>query len=181
MTLFTSEFTTWVGLPTHNHYILPFTSAHWLSTQLDFKTISGHWVKIQSINETAVISLVHNDVITFLQIGFFQSIRPAKWPIRFGCVTNKPVDCNETKHDWKITFRVCIYIECVIENGMRRNSRHKRFTKCFVLGYKNGFYQTKDHSLCNNEHWDCKQRKIVKGKQFILLQFVILFRLCWLK
>jgi hypothetical protein len=40
-----------------------------------------------------------------------------------------------------------------------------------VLGYKNVFYQTKDHSLCNNEHWDCKQRKSVKGKQFILLQF----------
>ena len=102
MNLFTPEFTTWVGLPTHKHYILPFTSAHWLSTQLDFKTISGHWVKIQSINETAVISLVHNDVITCcLQIGFFQSIRPAKWPIRFDCVTNKPVDCSETKHDWK--------------------------------------------------------------------------------
>ena len=60
-TLFTPEFTTWVGLPTHKHYILPFTSAHWLSTKLDFKTISGHWVKIQSINETAGKSLVHND------------------------------------------------------------------------------------------------------------------------
>ena len=81
----------------------------------------------------------------------------------------------------KVTFSVCIYLECVGENGMRWNSRHKRFTKCFVLGYKNVFYQTKDHSLCNNEHWDCKQRKIVKGKQFILLQFVILLRLCWLK
>ena len=102
MTRFTPEFTTWVGLPKHKHYILPFTSAHWLSTQLDFKTISGHLVKMQSINKTAVISLVHNDVITCcLQIGFFQSICPAKRPIRFGCVTNKPVDCNETKHDWK--------------------------------------------------------------------------------
>ena len=30
-----------------------------------------------------------------------------------------------------------IYLECVIKNGMRRNSRHKRFTKSFVLGYKN--------------------------------------------
>ena len=55
MTLFTPEFTTWVGLPTHKHDILPFTSAHWLTTQLEFKTISGHWVQIQSINETAVI------------------------------------------------------------------------------------------------------------------------------
>ena len=110
MTLFTPEFTIWVGLPTHNHCILPFTSAHWLSTQLDFKTISGHWVKIQSINQTAVISLVHNDVITCcLQIAFFQSIRSAKWPIRFGCVTNKPFDCNETKHDWK-SHVLCGYL-----------------------------------------------------------------------
>ena len=84
------------------HGIFPVTSAHWLSTQLDFKKISGHWVKIESINETAGKSLVHKDVMTCcLQIGFFQSIRPAKWPIRFDCVTNKPVDCNETKHDWK--------------------------------------------------------------------------------
>ena len=79
MTLFMPEFTTWVGLPTHKHYILPFTSAHWLFTQLDFKMISGHWVEIQSINETAGKSLVHIDVITCcLQIDFFQSIRPAK-------------------------------------------------------------------------------------------------------
>ena len=81
----------------------------------------------------------------------------------------------------KVMFCVCIYLECVGENGMRRNSQHKRFTTFFMLGYKNGFYQTKDHSLCNNEHWDCKQTKIVKGKQFILMPYVILFRLCWLK
>ena len=74
-----------------------------------------------------------------------------------------------------------IYLECVVENGMRRKSRHKQFTKCFMLGYKNGLYQTKDHSLCNNEHCDCKQTKIVKGKLFILMQYVILLRLCWLK
>ena len=138
MTLFTPEFTTWVGLPTHNHCILLFTSDHWLSTQLDFKTISGHWVKIQSINEIVVISLVHSDVITCcLQIGFFQLVRPAKWPIMFGCVTNKPVDCNETKHDWKSNVLCGLFTWNVSSNGMRRNSRHKRFTKCFVLGYKN--------------------------------------------
>ena len=69
----------WDGLPTHKHYIFPFISAHWQYTQLDFNTISGHWVKIQSINETAGKSLVHKDVMTCcLQIGFFQSIRPAK-------------------------------------------------------------------------------------------------------
>ena len=102
MTQFTLKLTTWVSLATHKHGILPFSSAHWLSTQLDFKTISGYWVKRQSINETAGKSLVHNDVMTCcLQIGFFQSIRPAKWPITFECVTNKPVDCSETKHDWK--------------------------------------------------------------------------------
>ena len=61
------------------HDLLSFTSAHWLSTQLDFKTINGHWVKIQSINKTAGKSLVQNDVATcYLQIGFFQSIRPTK-------------------------------------------------------------------------------------------------------
>jgi hypothetical protein len=52
MTHFTLELSTWVGLATHKHGVLPFSSAHWLSTQLDFKTISGHWVKRQSINET---------------------------------------------------------------------------------------------------------------------------------
>ena len=74
----------------------------------------------------------------------------------------------------RVTFRVCIYIECVVENGMRRNSQQMRFTKCFVLGYKNGFYKTKDHSFCNIELCVCFQTMIRNGKLFIFMQFAIL-------
>ena len=89
MNLFTPEFTTWVGLPTHKHYILPFTSAHWLSSKLDFKMISDHWAKIQSINDRPVLPLVRNEVIDWcLQIGLFRSIRPGKRTIKYGCVSN---------------------------------------------------------------------------------------------
>jgi hypothetical protein len=77
------------GGPTHNHHILAFTSAHWLSTQQNFKKISGHWAEIQSINEASLILLVRNEAIArCLQISSPQSILPAKITIKFGCVAN---------------------------------------------------------------------------------------------
>ena len=103
MPLFKPEFTTWVGLPTYNHYILPFTSAYWLSTQLDFKTMSSHWslqysqsTKQWSYHWCTMMSLL----VVFKSVSFSQYV-PRNYPF--------PVDCSETKHDWK-SHVLCVYL-----------------------------------------------------------------------
>ena len=106
-------------------------------------------------------------LLVFKSVSFSQYV-PGNGPSRSIVLQTNQLIAVKPNMTGKVTF--CVgYLP-----GMWRNSWHKRFTKCFVLGYKNGFDQTKDHSLCNNEHWNCKQMKIVKGKLFILMQFVIL-------
>ena len=109
MTLFTPEFTTWIGLPTHKHYILSFTSAHWLSTQLDFKMISGHWVKILSINETAGKSLVHNVITCCLS---FSQYVPRNDPSGLVVLQTNQLIAIKPNMTGKVTFSVFLHRMC---------------------------------------------------------------------
>ena len=116
MTLVTPEFTTWVGLPTHKHYILPFTSAHWLSTQLDFKTISGHWIKI--VNQRNSGQIIGAQCRYLLSSNRFLSVNTSREMTHQVWLCYKQINqliAMKPNMTGKVTFCVCFYLECVVE------------------------------------------------------------------
>jgi hypothetical protein len=83
-------------------------------------------------------------------------------------------DCNETKHDsinvrldWVITLNVTSKVK-----GYRIYD--KPFTKCFLLGYKNGLYRTKQR-YCFVVTFSVAKRRSSKGNWWILFLFIYYF------
>ena len=135
MTLFPLELTTWVGLATHKHGVLPFSSAH-LPSQISRRSVVIGLKESQSTKQRAnhwctMMPLL----VVFKSVSFSQYV-PRNDPSGLVVLQTNQLIAMKPNMTGKVTFCVCIYLVCVVKNGMRRNSRHKRFTKCFMLGYK---------------------------------------------
>ena len=79
---------------------------------------------------------MHNDVITCcLQIGFFQSIRPEKWPSGLIVLQTKQLIAVKPNMTGKVTFSVGDVPGMCHRKWNETEFTTQNVTKCFVLGY----------------------------------------------